>query len=93
MELWSLFSAAIAMLLTQLLKDQEWPNAAKVVLAIIVCVGLGALQWSIGHPWRSITWEVLAENGAVIFATATAFYKLYFQETGVAQTLGEKKIL
>lgn len=93
MEIWSLLSAAIAMVVVQYLKDLDWPDAAKVILAIGVCVGLGAVQWSIGHPWREITWEAVAENSAVIFATATGFYKLYFQKAGWMRGIGETRIL
>jgi hypothetical protein len=86
-----------AAVLVQFLKREQWASSVKLVLAIVVAglVGLAAayLTGSATHfitLWKAgqVTAGEVFTFGALIFASAQAWFHHYFGAQGWAQTLG-----
>lgn len=91
MELYTLVTGAIALLVIQFLKGNPWPDAAKVLLTIVVSVVLAAIQWGIQRPideFTTLTWQVLLANSAQVMAIAVILFKTYFQNNSLMVRLG-----
>lgn len=71
-------------LIVSALKRENWPNTGKVLLSLAIAVIAATI---ITLVKGEATLGTIFDKSAVIFATATVFYKTYFQKSSVDNTL------
>lgn len=82
-EFMSLAVGLLVPIVVSWIKNQDWPNAAKVLLSLFIAALFGAMTTGVelyreGVPW---SWEVWGKNLGLVFTSATVFYKSWFQGT------------
>lgn len=76
--------------LISLVKDREWSDRQKMILTIVVSAIVGALTALAENAVQvntTMTADDWLKNMLAVFSSATAAYKLYFQNTDANKTL------
>lgn len=90
-----LVAGPVASVLTQLAKRPAWSAERRFALAILLSGLVGLAQaWLAGDllglidSWGQLTATELVAAGGLVFAGASAFYKLYFSRSDWGTRLG-----
>jgi len=71
------------------LKDLKWSAKVKQLVALVVCLIVGAGVTIIDQGVVINSWDTFVSNFAIIFATAQVWYTQYFENTNVNMKLEE----
>jgi hypothetical protein len=83
---WAILVGAAMPVVISALKSAAWPTKAKFLLAVVVCAVAGAgTAYFAGQ--LSLTWERALVDVAIVFTSATAVYKLWFEDTEIDKRL------
>lgn len=93
-ELISLIVGQITPLLISFFKGNTWSDRQAMILTIVICTIIGALSSLASHALvlhETMTVDDWIGNALVVYTSATASFKLYFQKTeanATAESIG-----
>lgn len=75
------------------LKDLMWSAKVKQLVALVVCIVIGAGVTIIDQGIVINNWDTFVQNFTIIFTTAQIWYIQYFENTNVNMKLEDLKVL